>query len=91
MLLHAYINKQNDVDSQFWGEIESELDIEFSEDYGMMEEVSANPEDITINTIDRYRHFTTDEVISLMDRETNRYAEKNVQMQTLTKRSKILQ
>ena len=56
------------------GEIESESDTEFSEDYGMMEEVPVNSEDSTINPIDCYRHFITDEIISLMVRETNRYA-----------------
>jgi hypothetical protein len=61
----------DDMNSQVWGEIESELDTEFSEDYGMMEEVLANLEDSTINPIDCYRHFITDEIISLMVRETN--------------------
>ncbi|CAF1294379.1 unnamed protein product [Rotaria sp. Silwood1] len=32
----------DDVDSQVWGEIESESEPEFSENYGMMEEVLAN-------------------------------------------------
>lgn len=60
-----------DMDSQVWDEIESEPDTEFSEDYGMMEEVSANWEDGAIIPIDCYRHFITDEIISLMIRETN--------------------
>ena len=81
----------DDLDSQVWSEIESESDTEFSEDYGMMEEVSTNSEDDVINPIDCYRHFITDEVIRLMVRETNRYAEQHVQTQTLTKRSKTLQ
>jgi hypothetical protein len=57
----------------------------------MMEEVPANSEDSTINPIDRYRHFITDEIISLMVRETNWYAEQQVPTQELTKRSKTLQ
>jgi hypothetical protein len=81
----------DDVNSHVWGEIESESDTEFLEDYGMMEEVPANSEDSTINPVDCYRHFITDEIISLMVRETNRYAEQHVQTQKLTKRSKTLQ
>ncbi len=81
----------DDMDSQVWSEIESESDTEFSEDYGMMEEVSANSEDDVINPIDCYRHFITDEIIHLMVRETNRYAEQHVQKEKLTKRSKTLQ
>lgn len=57
----------------------------------MMEEVLANLEDSTINPIDFYRHFITDEIISLIVRETNRYAEQHIQTQKLTERSKILQ
>jgi hypothetical protein len=79
-----------DVDSQVWAEIESESDAEFSEDYGMVEEVLANLEDSTINPIDCYRHFITDEIIDLMVRETNRYAEQHIETQKLTKRSKTL-
>jgi hypothetical protein len=36
----------------------------------MMEEVPANSEDSTINPVDCYRHYMTDEIISLMVRET---------------------
>jgi hypothetical protein len=81
----------DDMDSQVWSEIESESDNEFSEDYGMMEEVSTNWEYGVINPIDCYRHFITDEIIRLMVRETNRYAEQHIQTQKLTKRSKTLQ
>ena len=56
-----------------------------------MEEVPANSEDSAINPIDYYRHFLTDEIISLMVRETNRYAEQHLQTQKFTKRSKTLQ
>ncbi len=78
------------MNSQFWDEIESESDTEFLEDYGMMEEVSANSEDNTINPINCYQNFIIDN-ISLMARETNRYAEQHVQAQKLTRRSKTLQ
>ena len=49
------------MDSEVWGKIESESDTEFLEDYGMMEEVPANSEESTINPIDCYRQFITDE------------------------------
>lgn len=57
----------------------------------MMEEVPTNSEDDVINPIDRYRHFITDEIIRLILRENNRYAEQHRQTQKLTKRSKTLQ
>jgi len=69
----------DDVDSQAWDEIESDSDTEFSEDYGLTEEVPENLEDGTINPIDCYRHFITDEMINLMVCETNRYAEQYLQ------------
>ena len=77
--------------SLVWSEIESESDAEFLEDYGMVEEVQANSEDSTINPIDCYRYFITDEIISPMVRETNRYAEQHAKTQKLSKRSKTLQ
>ena len=55
------------------------------------EEVTDDSDDDVINPIDCYRHFITDEVIHLMVRETNRYAEQHRQTQKLTKRSKTLQ
>ena len=79
------------MDSQVRGEIESESSTEFPEDYGMMEDVPADSKDRTINPIDGYRYFITDNIISLMVRETNQYAEQHVQRQKLTKRSKALQ
>jgi hypothetical protein len=45
----------------------------------MLEEVPTNSEDNTINPIDCYRNFMTDEIISLMVRETNQYAEQHEQ------------
>ena len=48
-------------------------------------------EESTINPIDCYRHFITDEIISLMVRETNRYTEQHLQTQKLSKRLKTVQ
>jgi hypothetical protein len=48
-------------------------------------------EDGTVNPIDCYRHFITDEIIRLMVRETNRYAEQYLLTNKLSKRSKNLQ
>ena len=68
-----------------WSEIESESDGEFLEDHGIIEQVTPTFEDGTINPIDCYRHFITDEVISLMVRETNRYAEQYLLTHRLSK------
>jgi hypothetical protein len=57
------------VDSNVWNEIKSESDEEFMEDHGLVEEVTSTSEDNTIDPIDCYRHFITDEIISLMVRE----------------------
>lgn len=81
----------DDRDVQVWNEIDSESDAEFQEDHGIVEEVTPTSEDNTINPIDCYRHFITDEIISLMVCETNRYAEQHLRTQELTKRSQILQ
>ena len=48
-------------------------------------------EDGTINPIDCYRDFITDEVINLMVRETNRYVEQYLLTHKLSKRSKKIQ
>lgn len=79
------------VDSYVWGEIESASNTEFSVNYGMTEEVPTNSEDSAINPIDCYRHFITDEIVILMIRETNRYAEQHAKTQKLSKRWKTLQ
>ena len=81
----------DEVDSNVWSEIESESDGEFLEDHGIVEQVTPTSEDGTINPIDCYRHFITDEVISLMVRETNRYAEQYLLTHKPNKRSKNLQ
>ena len=62
----------DEVDSYVWNEIESESDAEYLENHGIVEEVTSVSED---NIIDCYRHFITDEIIDLMVREANRYAE----------------
>jgi hypothetical protein len=81
----------DEVDSNVWREIESESDGEFLEDHGIVQHVTSASEDGTINPIDCYRHFITDEVISLMVRETNRYAEQYLLKHKPSKRSKNLQ
>ena len=81
----------DDVNLQIWNEIESESDAEFQETHGIIEEVTPISEDNTINPIDCYWHFITDEIISLMVHETNRYAQQHLQSQELSKRSKTLQ
>ena len=78
----------DDVDSDIWIEIESESDPEFMEDHGLVEEVISALEDNVVNPIDCYRHFITDEIIDLMVRETNRYAEQYLQAHEVSSRSK---
>ena len=81
----------DEVNSSGWYEIEPEPDAEFVEDYGLVEEVVSTSEDNTINPIDCYRHFITDEIIDLMVRETNRYAEQYLQTHEISRRSKFRQ
>ena len=78
----------DEVGSNVWNEIESESDAEFMEDHGLVEEVTSASEDNIINPIDCYRHFITDEIIDLMVRETNRYAEQYLQAHEISRRSK---
>ena len=61
----------DEVDSQLWNTIETESNAEFLENHGITDKVTPTSKDNTINPIDCYRHFITDEVISLMVRETN--------------------
>src|SRR5947209_27203 len=56
----------DEVDSNVWSGIKSESDGEFVEDHGTVEQVMPTFEDDTINPIDCYQHFITDQVISLM-------------------------
>ncbi|CAF2787935.1 unnamed protein product [Rotaria sp. Silwood2] len=72
----------DEMDSNIWSEIKSESDGEFLEDHGLTEQATSTSEDGTVNPIDCYRHFITDEIISLMVRETNRYAEQYLLTQT---------
>lgn len=78
----------DEVNSNGWYEIEPESDAEFMEDHGLVDEVISASEDNIINPIDCYRHFITDEIISLMVRETNRYAEQYLQVHEISRRSK---
>ncbi|CAF1547082.1 unnamed protein product [Adineta ricciae] len=64
-----------EVDFQVWSAVKSKSDAEFLEDYGLVQEVTSTSGDSTILPIDCYRHFITDEIVDLMVRETNRYAE----------------
>ena len=65
----------DEIDLNVWNEIESDSHGEFLENHGIIEQVMLKSDDGIINPIDCYRHFITDEVINLMVRETNRYAE----------------
>lgn len=77
----------DDMDSHTWNEIESESDAEFMEDYGLIDEVTSASGDNTINPIDCYRHFITDEIIDLIVHETDRYAQQYLQNHEISKRS----
>ena len=81
----------DEMNSNSWNEIKSESDAEFMEEHGLDENVTSLTEDNTIDPIDCYRHFITDEIIDLMVRETNRYAEQYFQTHELTSRSKFRQ
>ena len=81
----------NEMDSNVWSEIKSQSDGECLEDYGVVESVTPTSEDGTINSIDCYRHFITDQVIGLMVGETERYAEQYLLTHKPRKRSKDLQ
>jgi len=74
------------MDYQACNEIESESDEESLDDHGLIEEVTSISEDNTINPIDCYRHFITDEIIDLMVRETNRYAQQYLQNRETSRR-----
>ena len=80
-------NNDNDMDSHTWNEIEPESDAEFLEDHGLIEEVTSISEDNTINPIDCYRHFIKDEIIDLIGRETNLYAQQYLQSHEVSRRS----
>jgi hypothetical protein len=81
----------DEMDSNSWNEIKSESDAEFMQDHGPVEEVTSLTKDNTIDPIDCYRHFITDEIISLMVRETNRFAQHCLQVHELSRRSKYCQ
>jgi hypothetical protein len=77
----------DDIDSHTWNEIEPESDAEFLEDHGLIEEVTSISDDNTINPLDCYPHFITDEIIDLTVRETNRYAQQCLQRHEISRRS----
>ena len=81
----------DEVDSNVWNEIKPESDDEFMEDLGLVEEVTSTSEYNTIDPTDCYRHFITDEIIDLMVRKTNRYAEQYLQTHEISRRSKFRQ
>jgi len=81
----------DEIDSHVWSEIDSESNSVFLEDHGIVEQVTRTFQDSTINPIDCYRHFITNEIIGLMVHETNRYAEQYLLTHSLSKRAKTLQ
>ena len=81
----------NEMNSHTWDEIEPESDAEFLEDHGLIEDVISTSEDNTINPIDCYRHFITDEIIDLMVRKTNRYAQQYLRSHAISRRSMFQQ
>ena len=81
----------DDADSNVWNGIQPESGDEFMEDHGLVEEVTSASDDNIVNPIDCYRHFVTDEIIGLMVRETNRYAEQYFQTHEISRRLKLRQ
>ena len=77
-----------EVSSNVWNEIESESDAEFMEDHGLVEEVISASKNNVVNPIDCNRQFITHEIIDLIVRETNRYAEQYLQAHEISRRSK---
>lgn len=63
----------------------SSLDGDF--DTMRLESDSYDPEDNTINPIDCYQHFIMNEIIDLMIRETNRYAQQYLENHETSRRS----
>ena len=61
------------------------------EDHRLVEEVASTSGNYTIDAIDCYRHFITNEIIDLIVRETNRYAEQYLQTYEIRRRSKFRQ
>ena len=82
------VTSDGEVGSHVWSDIESESDAEFMEDHVLVEEVTSASEDDMGNPIDCCRHFITDEIIDLMVRETNRYAEQYLRAHEISRRSK---
>ena len=57
---------------------------------GLFEQVTLASEDDTVSPVECYRHFITDEIISLMVLETNRNAQQHFLSHKLSERSKHL-
>ena len=76
----------DEMDSNSWNEIESESYEELIEDHGLVDDVTSASEGNTGHPIDCYRHFITDEIIDLMVRETNRYAEQYLEAHNISSR-----
>ena len=81
----------SEVNSHVWNDIESDSDEEFLESHGFVEEFTFVSKDDTIDPIDCYRYFITDEVIDLKVCETNRHAEQYLQTHEISRRSKSRQ
>ena len=75
----------DDIDSHSWNEIEPKSDAEVPEDLGLIEEVTSSSGDNTVNSSDCYRHFITDEIIDLIVRESNRYAQQYSENQEVSR------
>lgn len=76
-----------EIDSYNWKIVKSKSDAKFIEDYGLVQEVASVFGDNTILPIDCYHHFIMDEMIDRMVRETNRYAEQELETYEIGKRS----
>ena len=81
----------DETDSNSWNEIKSESDAELMEEHGLDEDVTFLTEDNKIDPIDCYRPFITNEIIDLMVRKTNQYAEQYFQTHEITSLSKSRQ
>ncbi|CAF1602551.1 unnamed protein product [Adineta ricciae] len=63
--------------------IKPKSNAEFLEEHELNEDVISTLEDKAVNPIDCYRHFITDEIIDLMVRETNLYAQYTINASTI--------
>ena len=65
----------DEVNSNVWSEIKSKFGGEFLEDHRLIEQVTPISEDGTVNSVDCYRHFITDEIMfaKLIDMQNSTY------------------